>query len=83
MTFNIWNIRNRYARIAVSWLLAALAALLVLAMLPLALGWVVVSGIAGSAYGAWVEVSARLRDSEWRDGIFRPFWRAATGKEAV
>lgn len=81
MTFNIWNIRNRYARIAASWLLAATAAIVVLALLPLGLAWVVVAGIYGSIYGAWVEVTSRLRDPEWRDGILRPFWLAATGRE--
>lgn len=71
---NIWNIKSKALRAIVAWLFAGLAAVIVLALL--------VPAVVVIAVGATIGL-VRLHLPLWRDEVFAPWWRAATGKEAV
>lgn len=72
MTFNIWDIKSRPLRVVVTWLIAALTAVVVLIALPFALVW-----LAGA--GVWAALRTAWADYEWRE-LGQWFWAAATGK---
>lgn len=72
---NIWQIRNRAARAAVSWLLAALAAIVVLVASPVFLICLAGAGVRSGLAGVW-------RDHEWRS-LAAYWWAAATGREVA
>ena len=76
MTWNIWNIKSKALRAIVAWLFAGLGAVIVLAALVPALVWLAIAGAIGGLRELW-------GNSAWRTEVFAPWWRAATGKEAV
>ncbi|UXN70868.1 hypothetical protein N8A98_06690 [Devosia neptuniae] len=71
----IWNIKSKTLRAIVAWLFAGLAAVVVLALLPVAIVWLAAAGIAAG-------LRAAVADKEWWS-LFKPWWAAARGKEAV
>lgn len=71
---NIWDIRNKTLRAIASWILAALAAVIVLLLLPFALVGLAITGV--------IEGARTVDWAGWRE-LVQHWWAAATGKEVA